>query len=347
MKIGLTYDLKDDYRSLGMSEDQIAEFDSPETIDAIENALRGLGFETCRIGNIFSLVKALAGGETWDMVFNICEGLYGIGRESQVPALLEAYRIPCTFSDPCVLSLTLHKALAKRAVRDMGIPTPEFILIENPADIARVSMEFPLFVKPYSEGTSKGITGKSVIRSQNDLKKVCAELLEQYRQPVLVERYLPGREFTVGIVGTGAQAQAVGIIEVILRDQAEQGVYSYLNKDKCEELVSYERPDDPEALQAIATALDAWRGLGCFDAGRVDLRSNLHAVPEFIEVNPLAGLHPTHSDLPIICTTEGIAYEELIGRIMTSALTRYGLLAKAPDTICCEPPCIGNQDSAA
>ena len=281
------------------------------------------------------------------MVFNICEGLYGVGREAQVPALLDAYRIPCTFSDPCVLSLTLHKALAKRAVRDMGIPTPEFFLVESPADIARVRMEFPLFVKPYSEGTSKGVTAQSVIRSQDELETMCAELLAQYQQPVLVERFLPGREFTVGIVGTGAQAEAVGIIEVVLREQAEQGVYSYLNKDRCEELVSYERPDDPEAALAIATALDAWQGLGCFDAGRVDLRSNAQKIPEFIEINPLAGLHPTHSDLPIICTTEGIAYDELIRRIMASALTRCGLLDKAPDTIRCEPVPAGSHNSAA
>ena len=215
----------------------------------------------------------------------------------------------------------------------MGIPTPEFFLVESPADIARVRMEFPLFVKPYSEGTSKGVTAQSVIRSQNELETMCAELLAQYQQPVLVERFLPGREFTVGIVGTGAQAEAVGIIEVVLREQAEQGVYSYLNKDRCEELVSYERPDDAEAALAIATALDAWRGLGCFDAGRVDLRSNAQKIPEFIEINPLAGLHPTHSDLPIICTTEGIAYDELIRRIMASALTRCGLLDRAPDTM--------------
>jgi len=177
MKIGLTYDLKDDYRGLGLSEDQIAEFDSPETIQAIEGALQRIGFETCRIGNIFSLVRALASGETWDMVFNICEGLYGIGREAQVPALLNAYRIPCTFSDPCILSLTLHKALAKRAVRDMGIPTPEFFLVESLQDSAQVRMEFPLFVKPFAEGTSKGVTARSVIRSRAELVQMCAQLL--------------------------------------------------------------------------------------------------------------------------------------------------------------------------
>jgi D-alanine-D-alanine ligase len=333
MKIGITCDLKDDYRTLGLSEDQIAEFDSIETIEAIEGSLGRLGFETCRIGNIFSLVRQLASGATWDMVFNICEGLYGIGREAQVPALLDAYRIPCTFSDPCVLSLTLHKALAKHAVRDMGIPTPDFFLVERPGDTALINMDFPLFVKPVAEGTSKGVTPRSVIRSCGELERMCAELLEQYCQPVLVERFLPGREFTVGIVGTGDRAQAIGIIEVVLREQAEQGVYSYLNKDRCEELVSYTRPDDPEAGLAIATALKVWRGMGCCDAGRVDLRSNEHGIPEFIEVNPLAGLHPTHSDLPIICTTEGIGYDALIGRIMASALVRHNLLDKAPDTV--------------
>jgi len=338
MKIGLTYDLKDDYRALGMSEDQIAEFDSHETIEAIEGALGRLGFRAFRIGNIFSLVHQLASGRSWDMVFNICEGLYGIGRESQVPALLDAYRIPCTFSDPCVLSLTLHKAMAKRAVRDMGIPTPEFSLVESIRDIARVRMKMPLFVKPLSEGTSKGVTARSVIHSKAELQEVCAGLLEQYRQPVLVERFLPGREFTVGIVGTGERAEAVGIIEVKLREQADQGVYSYLNKDRCEELVSYERPDDAVAARAVSTALEVWKGLGCCDAGRVDLRCNEHIVPEFIEVNPLAGLHPTHSDLPIICTAEGIAYDELIRRIMASALARCGLLAAAPSQVSAAAP---------
>lgn len=337
MNIGLTYDLKDDYRALGMSEDQIAEFDSSETIEAIEGALARLGFSTCRIGNIFSLVRELASGSRWDMVFNICEGLYGIGREAQVPALLDAYRIPCTFSDPCVLSLTLHKAMAKRAVRDMGVATPEFFLVERLQDISRIRMDYPLFVKPFSEGTSKGVTARSVIRSRTELEHMCAELLEAYHQPVLVERFLSGREFTVGILGTGERAQAVGIIEVKLREQAEQGVYSYENKDRCEELVSYIRPDDAEAELAVATALRAWQGLGCFDAGRVDLRSNEHGVPEFIEVNPLAGLHPTHSDLPIICTAEGIAYDELIRRIMASALERCGLLDRAPKHVLAAP----------
>jgi D-alanine-D-alanine ligase len=197
-------------------------------------------------------------------------------------------------------------------------------------DIAQVRIEFPLFVKPYAEGTSKGVTARSIISSRAGLVQMCAELLEHYRQPVLVERFLPGREFTVGIVGTGPAARAVGIAEVVLRDRAEQGVYSYLNKDRCEELVSYTRPDDPESGLAVATALDAWRGLGCCDAGRVDLRSNERNIPEFIEVNPLAGMHPTHSDLPIICTAEGIAYDELIACIMASALERHGLLAQAP-----------------
>ncbi len=333
MNIGLTYDLKDDYRGLGLAEDQIAEFDSPETIEAIEGALRRLGFTTCRIGNIFSLVKALADGAVWDMVFNICEGLYGIGREAQVPALLDAYRIPCTFSDPCVLSLTLHKAMAKRAVRDMGIPTPQFVLVERPQDTALVTMDFPLFVKPCAEGTSKGVTARCVIRSRTELEKMCCELLAQYGQPVLVERFLPGREFTVGILGTAESACAVGIAEVVLHAQAEQEVYSYINKDRCEELVSYTRPDDGEAALAVATALEVWRGLGCLDAGRVDLRSNAQNIPEFIEVNPLAGLHPTHSDLPIICTAEGISYDELIARIMASALARCGLLERAPDQV--------------
>ena len=135
MKIGITYDLRDDYLALGYSEEETAEFDKPETIAALEQALQSLGYETARIGNVRSLVQRLSCGDRWDLVFNIAEGLRGFGREAVVPALLEAYHIPCTFSDALVLSLTLHKGMTKHVIRDLGIPTPDFAVIETAADI--------------------------------------------------------------------------------------------------------------------------------------------------------------------------------------------------------------------
>jgi D-alanine-D-alanine ligase len=322
MKVGLTYDLRQDYLSLGMSEEDTAEFDRPDTIDAIENTLKALGYETDRIGHIRSLVNRLAQGQRWDLVFNIAEGLWGFGREAQIPALLEAYQIPYTFSDSLVLALTLHKGLTKHVIRDQGIPTPDFYVIEKEADIKHVHLAYPLFAKPVAEGTGKGVTARSVIQTKRELASVCKLLLDTYKQPVLIETFLPGREFTVGIVGTGEDARAVGALEVVLLKNAEQDVYSYVNKEKCEELVKYCLAEDDMAKAAADVAVASWRALGCRDAGRIDLRSDEKGQPHFIEVNPLAGIHPEHSDLPILCTKVGIPYKELIKSIMQSAEKR-------------------------
>ena len=206
MLIGLTYDLRQDYLSMGFSEDETAEFDRIDTIEAIENVLNEIGHQTERIGNIWSVTKALSLGKRWDLVFNIAEGLYGIGREAQVPALLDAYKIPYTFSDPLVLALTLHKGMTKRVLRDLGIPTPDFAEVNSVRDIRNINLPYPLFAKPIAEGTGKGITAASRIENRKQLETVCRQLLNDYQQPVLVETFLPGREFTVGIVGTGENA---------------------------------------------------------------------------------------------------------------------------------------------
>jgi D-alanine-D-alanine ligase len=322
LKIGMTYDLRDDYLAEGYGEEETAEFDRPETIDAIEKALKELGFETERIGHIRSLARRLVQGDRWDMVFNIAEGLRGFGREAQVPAILEAFDIPYTFSDVLVLSMTLHKGMTKRVIRDLGIPTPDFDVIETEDQIAGVRLPFPLFAKPVAEGTGKGITAASKIETREALERVCRSLLTAFRQPVLVETFLPGREFTVGIIGTGTDAFATKIMEVVLKPQAERDVYSYFNKENFAALVEYRLVDDSEARQAGETALAAWRSLGCRDAGRMDLRSDATGRPNFMEVNPLAGLHPRHSDLPIIFGLMGKTFSQLIDLIMRSALKR-------------------------
>lgn len=322
MKIGMTYDLRADYLAAGYGEEQTAEFDRPDTIDAIEGALRALGHQTDRIGKLDSLVKRLASGQRWELVFNIAEGLYGFGREAVIPALLEAYRIPYTFSDPLMMSVTLHKATAKRLVRDLGIATPDFALVRNRRELAGIDLPYPLFAKPVAEGTGKGVTPVSKIASAAELQKVCGDLLVTYQQPVLVETFLPGREFTVGIVGNGDNARAIGVIEVVLLDNSEPEVYSYHNKEICEEVVEYRAVDDPEAQEAVRVALQVWHGLGCRDAGRVDLRSDRNGRPNFIEINPIAGLHPEHSDLCIIATKFGIGYQQLIAEIVAATLLR-------------------------
>ncbi len=310
---------------MGYGEEETAEFDREETIDELEGAIRRLGHATDRIGSARRLVERLVRGDRWDLVFNIAEGLRGSGREAQVPAILEIYDIPYTFSDPLVMALTLHKGMTKHVVRDAGIPTSDFAVVENEADAAAVRFEPPYFLKPVAEGTSKGINSKSIVSDRALLWPLCAELIRNFKQPAIVEEYLPGREFTVGIIGTGPSAEAVGTLEMGLRPGAEDGVYSYVNKEQCEELVDYilVRPDvDACVREAERIALESWRVLGCRDAGRVDLRCDARGRPQFIEINPLAGLHPSHSDLPILCTKLGIPYASLIDRILRSAGTR-------------------------
>jgi D-alanine-D-alanine ligase len=328
MRIGLTYDLRSQYLAEGYSEDETAEFDRPDTIEAIERALQGLGHETDRIGHVRQLVARLAQGDRWDLVFNIAEGIHGLAREAQVPAVLDAYGIPYTFSDPLVMSLTLHKGLTKTVVGAAGIPTPPFAVLESPSDAEALSLPFPVFVKPVAEGTGKGVDPASVVADRQVLRQRVAELLARYRQAVLAEVYLPGREFTVGLLGTGAQAEVLGTLEIVLRPAAQPHVYSYLNKERCEELVDYHlrSADDPQVAAAEDIALRAWRVLGCRDAGRVDLRCDAEGRPQFLEVNPLAGLHPSHSDLPILCTALGWPYQRLIERIVGSAALRIASL---------------------
>jgi len=325
MLVGLTYDLRAEYLAAGYGEEETAEFDRPETIDALEDALRQLGHATDRIGNARQLIGRLARGDRWDLVLNIAEGLFGIAREAQVPAILDVYQIPYTFSDPLIMALSLDKGLSKVAVRHAAVPTPDFAIVRRPADVERVDLTFPLFAKPLAEGTGKGITAASKLRDREALERVCRKLLADFRQPVLVEQYLCGREFTVGLLGTGDDAEVLGTLEIVLLPGAEEGVYSYVNKERCEELVEY-RPvraeEDAEVCRAEQIALAAWRALGCRDGGRVDLRSDMQGRPQFLEVNPLAGLHPSHSDLPMIATAVGMPYVELIGRIVRSAATR-------------------------
>ncbi len=325
MTVGLTYDLRTDWLAQGYSELETAEFDREETVAAVQDALASAGCDTERIGNYRQLIAHLASGKRWDLVFNFCEGMYGLGREALVPALLDEHRIPYTFSDPAVLGVALHKALAKRIVRDAGVRTADFLVVERAQDVEGVELCYPLFAKPLAEGTGKGITPRSRIANAAELRTVCSELLQAYRQPVLVEEYLPGREFTTGVVGTGTEARVVGTMEVILLDSAEAHAYTYVNKEQCDDRVRYELARGKDAEACAQVALGAWRALGCRDAGRIDIRMDAGGRPSFIEVNPLAGLHPRHSDLPIICTMVGVSFQELIGAILDSARKRAGI----------------------
>jgi D-alanine-D-alanine ligase len=324
VRIGLTFDLRSEYLAAGYSEEETAEFDRDDTIESLETALKQLGHLTDRIGHGRQLVERLAAGSRWDLVFNIAEGLRGLGREAQVPAVLDLYGIEYTFSDPLVMALSLHKGYTKDVLREAGIPTPRAALVSRLKDVDNIDLPFPLFAKPVAEGTGKGVGPTSFLADAAALRSSCAELLARFRQPVLVETYLSGREFTVGLVGTGPDAEVLGTMEIVLLEGAEPGAYSYVNKEKCEELVEYRlvHNRDPEVREAENVALRAWRTLNCRDGGRVDVRSDGAGRPSFIEVNPLAGLHPHHSDLPMIADKVGLGYVPLIDRIVKSAAKR-------------------------
>lgn len=322
MRVGLTYDLRSDYLKEGFSLEETAEFDKEDTIDGLAAAIEAHGHKVERIGNVRALVARLAKGERWDLVFNIAEGLRGIAREAQVPALLEAYDIPCTFADAAVLTLCLHKGYTKAVLQAAGVTTAPFVVVERPADLARVTLPYPLFVKPVAEGTGKGITPRSIVRGAADLKPTVLDLLERYGQPVLVEPYLTGREFTVGVLGTGATARAVAAMEIHLGEKAEPGLYSLSNKENYEDRVTYTIATDALGREAERVALAAWVALGCRDGGRVDLRAGSDGQVYFLEVNPLAGINPATSDLPIMWRMLGRKYEDLIGIILDEAMTR-------------------------
>ncbi len=321
MNIGLTYDLRSDYLKQGYSMEETAEFDKESTIEGIEKAIRHAGHTSERIGNSRELMIKLLDGKRWDLVFNIAEGLYGAGRESLVPALLDAYRIPYTFSGPATLACSLNKAFAKRIVRDHGVNTPPFKVVYTIKDVDEIDLEYPLFAKPLSEGTGKGIDANSLIGSKADLLEVCTRLLDDFEQPVLVEEYLPGREFTVGVFGTGKNAWVSGAMEICYQHKGE-GIYSYENKENFEDIVEYE-PVTGDLLEACKkVALGAWRALHCLDGGRVDVRIDRYGNMSFIEVNPLAGLNPIISDLPILCRLNGMDYQQIIEAILESAIKR-------------------------
>ena len=347
LRIALAYDLKTDYLAAGFSPEAVMEFDDDATVAALAGALTALGHRAERVGRGVELARRLAAGERWDLVFNFAEGVSGRSREAQVPALCELFEQPYTFSDPLTAALTLDKPLAKRVVRDLGLPTAPFAVVHSCDEADAVDLPLPLFLKPIAEGSSKGVSQRSKVTRREELRGRCAELIAAFDQPVLVETYLPGREITVGIVGNGTPrgnaaaaghagnggdaghaggARVLGTMEVTFDHGCDREFYTALNKGEFEERVGYVLLDgEPLAARAREIALAAYAALGCRDAGRVDLRCSEDGEPCFLEINPLPGLHPTRSDLPIMCTLGGVEYQRLVGEIVDAAARRLGL----------------------
>jgi D-alanine-D-alanine ligase len=299
MRIGLTFNLK----PANATGDRFEEFDSVETIEALEGALRNRGHHPIRLGWGAELLDALKHTKV-DGVFNLAEGIGGRGRESQVPAVLEMLGVPCTGSDPLAIGITLDKALAKLVVKAHGIATAPW------GSDARL----PAFVKPSCEGSSMGITAQSLCKTREELDAAIARV-SQYG-PVLVEEFLSGAEYTVGIV----DGKIIAAMQVVPRTPQKDFVYSIEVKRDYERLVEYKLVDDADVKQM---ALDVWRALELRDVARVDVRRDRNGAPNFVEVNPLPGVHPKNSDLVILAKAAGWTYDQLIGAIMDSAERRW------------------------
>ena len=302
------------------------------------SALRAAGHDPVKLGGGRRfLEQALAAARpprTIDLLFNIAEGRNSRSREAHVPAVCEMLSIPYTHSDPLTLALALDKPLAKRVAASYGVPTAPDVCVERLADLdARPLPPFPLIAKPACEGSSMGIHKDSRCENRGELQEHVASLLAQYAGPVMVEQFLTGVEATVGIVGTGAEAHVLGIMEIAPRKiTADRFVYSLeVKRDYLREVEYHVPPRLPAAVNdAIAwTALAAYRAIGCRDVGRVDVRLDAERVPCFIEVNPLPGLNPVSGDLPILAGRLGILFETLIATIVEEATARQSAVLAA------------------
>src|SRR5690348_7987593 len=319
-------------------EDEYAEWDSAETIDAVARALSRHG-QVIRLEATDDFPQRLHETRP-DIVFNIAEGLRGPNREAHVPAICEFYGVPYSGSDPFTLALCLDKARTKEILRAHHVPTADWWLVRSVTDVTRMideALEFPLFAKPVHEGSSKGITERNFVASRDQLRPVVVELLERYRQPVIVERYLAGAEFTCGVLGNGAEARVLPIVGMNFGSLPEGAlpIYGFEAKwvwDRAEQpLQIFECPARvPDALRAEIerVVLHTYDALGCRDWSRVDVRLDADGRVNVVEVNPLPGILPDPADnscLPKAARAAGLSYEELIQACLLHAAERCGV----------------------
>ena len=325
LKVGFAFNVKRVTPDPSGEGDDEAEYDSPKTLQAIREAIASYGHEVVDLEATSDLPIQLASTPV-DVVFIIAEGFKGRNRESQVPALLELLDIPYTGSDPAALSVSLDKALAKRMVRTHGILTPAYLVMHSGKERLPKELGFPLLVKPVAEGTSKGVTKRSVVRDEGELREVAREIIAKYRQPALVEEYIGGREFTVGLLGE-RRPKVLPPMEIVFLDRADPTpIYSFEMKQDWNEKIRYEVPArlEPRELERLEKAArECFAALGCRDVARVDFRMDSEGRLYFIESNPLPGLAPGWSDLVLIAQAAGLDYRNLIGEILSFAIRRY------------------------
>ena len=318
LRVGVIHNLKRE--SVNLENDDEAEFDSQATVNALCEAVGQAGFEAVPLEARPDLPSQLA---DIDVAFNIAEGRRGRYRESQIPALLELLDIPFTGSEAGSLAVCHDKALAKRLVQQAGVSTARFQVVDSPRQ--KVDMDFPLLVKPVAEGSSKGVALRSVVTDAESLKEAVKDVLNRYSQPALVEEFLSGREFTVGILGE-RRLKVLPILEIEFHSELEHPIYSFEHKQGNDGEVRFVVPanvDKTLQKRLEQAAKSSFRALGCRDVARIDFRMDAQGEINFIECNPLPGLTPDFSDLCVIGKAAGMEYPDLVAQILKPAIRRY------------------------
>jgi len=348
IKVALTYNLKpevqenfepDNFPKNSTDQkfdDKYAEWDTLTTITAVKNALE-LYHEVVMIEadiNAYNKFRT----EQPDIVFNIAEGVNGISREAQIPAILDLLSIPYSGSNPLTLSLCLDKARTKEILFYHNIPTSKFLKVKSLDDLQNFNLKFPVILKPLGEGSSKGIFNSSFISENNELKERLGEMLLQYEQPFIIEEYLPGREFTVAILGNDEEITVLPIVEINFSELPEGivPIYSYEAKwvldTKANPLDIFTCPaklDEITEKRINEIVLKTYKVLECRDWSRIDVRLDSDGIPNIIEVNPLPGILPDVDDnscFPKAARAAGYNYEEMINSVLFAAAKRNKLL---------------------
>nr|WP_276576398.1 ATP-grasp domain-containing protein [Caldicoprobacter algeriensis] len=325
-RVGLAFNLKKGIK--GSVEDIEAEYDSIDTVMAIKNALESIGCRVELLEADHSFLDKLRQAHV-DIVFNIAEGLGGRGREAHIPAILSFLGIPFTGSDETTLCIALDKALTKRLLTSFRILTPKYQLISHEGERIRRDLRFPLIVKPNAEGSSKGISSMAVVDNMEQFKSLLERNFRLYGQPMLIEEFIPGREFTVGVIGNGREARVFTPMEIVYKEDRDgKNIYSFEVKKDYKRYVEYVCPPDlsPELQKKLMDiAAKIYRVLQCRDFARMDFRMSNDNRFYFIEINPLPGLAPGYSDYPMIAEFCGVEYNTVIKMILNSALKRYGM----------------------
>ncbi len=331
--VGITYDLKCDWQGAGDDPvDAAAELDGHKTIECLKTALESAGHKVVLIGGARQLISRMTnGGLKVDLVFNISEGFKGRNRESQVPAILELYNIPFVGADALTLGVTLDKVMAKKCFIAEGIPTARYFKADSTDNLFELNtIGFPLFVKTLHEGTSKGITQNSRVENFQQLKIQVEHICRNYKQPALVEEFIKGTEFTVGVIGNNPP-KPMPVVQYAIAGQTRLGNEFYSYHHVVEKSVEYICPapiDEKLALRLQDLAVRVYKAVDCRDFGRVDFRVDEAGNPYVLEINPLPNLGPDDVFV-LFAKVKKMSYHQIINKIMDEALIRLELREEA------------------